>query len=252
MRTSHALAALVLAAAAATRAATLDEVLTRLRAARSTADFTVIARLVHVTASGERQNHAITVKAHAFPDGLRIFCEVTAPESERVRLLLVAPTSGAVTIHTGHPGDAALKDLPPERWGDALLGSYFSYEDLLENQSGWRRQTLLPEARYGARDCLVLRSEPGAGDASRYASVTSWLDREIYSPVKVDKAVKSSGEVKHFIYYGLRQVKGVWAASQIECKVDGKQGSTLLIINRGSAAPHHTRAAFEPELLVRR
>jgi hypothetical protein len=52
-------------------AAALDEVLTRLHAARNTADFTASARLVDVAGSGERQSHAITVKAHAFPDVLR-------------------------------------------------------------------------------------------------------------------------------------------------------------------------------------
>ena len=242
------LAALFLLPAAVPRAATLDEVLTRLRTARNTADFTASARLVDVAGSGERQSHAITVKAHAFPDGLRIFCDVANP---RVRLLLIAPSAGPVVIRTGHPGDAAPKELPPERWGEGLLGTNFAYEDLIENQSTWRRQTLLPDATYGARTCVVLRSEPGPADQTRYASVTSWLDHDVYSTVMVEKVVKSSGELKRFIYYGLREVKGVWSASQIECKIEGKPGSSLLIINRGSAAPHHTRAAFDPALLTR-
>ena len=248
MHSPRILAALLLLTPAVARAATLDEILTRLRAARNTADFTASARLVDVAASGERQIHAITVKAHAFPDGLRIFCDVSNP---RVRLLLIAPTKGPVTIRTGHPGDAAPKELPPERWGEGLLGTNFAYEDLIENQSLWRRQTLLPETTYGARTCVVLRSEPGPGDQTRYASVTSWLDHEVYSTVKVEKVVKSSGELKQFIYYGLREVKGVWSASQIECKIEGKAGSSLLIVNRGSAAPHHTPAAFDPALLTK-
>ena len=86
---------------------------------------------------------------------------------------------------------------------------------------------------------------------SNNSSVTSWLDHDVYSTVMVEKVVKSSGELKHFIYYGLREVRGVWSASQIECKIEGKPGSSLLIINRGSAAPHHTRAAFDPALLTR-
>jgi hypothetical protein len=203
---------------------------------------------VGITASGERQSHPITVKAHAFPDGLRIFCEVANP---RVRLLLIAPSKGPIVIRTGHPGDPAPKDLPFERWGDGLLGTSFAYEDLLEYQTTWRRQTLLPDATYGARTCVVLRSEPGPADQTRYASVTAWLDHDSYCAVKVDKVVKSSGEVKHFLYYGLRENKGVWSASQIECKIEGQPGSSLLIVNRGSAAPHHTRAAFDPELLTR-
>lgn len=164
---------------------------------------------------------------------------------------MISPVAGPVAIRTGHPGDPAPKEIPPDRWGEGLLGTDFTYEDLLENQVTWRRQALLPEVRYGARDCLVLRSEPAPADQSLYASVTSWVDREAYCTVKVDKAVKSTGTVKHFIYYGLRQVKGVWGASQVECKVEGRPGSSLLIVNRGSAAPHHPRAAFETGLLVK-
>jgi Outer membrane lipoprotein-sorting protein len=251
MHTPGIVAALVFVSAAVPRAATLDEVLTRVRALRNTVDFTASARLVHVTASGERRSYPITVKAHAFPDGLRIFCEVTSPVPSRVRLLLIAPSTGPIAIRTGRPGDRAPRDLPPERWGEGLLGTNFTYEDLLENQSTWRRQALLPDAAYGARACFVLRSEPGPADQSRYASVTSWLDRDVCSPVKVDKVVKSSGEVKHFVYFGLREVKGVWSASQIECKIEGQAGSSLLIVNHGSAAPHLTRASFDPALLTR-
>ncbi len=93
---------------------------------------------------------------------------------------------------------------------------------------------------------MVLRSEPGPGDETHYASVTAWLDRQIYYPVKVEKVVKISGEVKEFIYYGLRQVRGVWSASQIECKVSGKAGSSLLIINRGAENPHLDRLGVRP------
>jgi hypothetical protein len=141
--------------------------------------------------------------------------------------------------------------LPREKWSESLLGTDFTYEDLLENYVLWRRQTLLPEAQYGARQCIVLRSEPGPGEHSQYSSVTSWLDRDAYHPVKVEKVVKASGQVKVFIYYGLREVKGVWSASQIECKVEGTPGSSLLIINRGAEKPHLERAAFDPALLIK-
>jgi hypothetical protein len=230
--------------------ATREEVLARLRALRDATDYTASARLVRVSPSGQRKSYSIAFRAHAFPDGLRIFCEVTAPPPARVRLLLFIPPQGPPTIRTGHPGERTSKELPAEKWGDSLLATDFTYEDLLENYSLWRRQTVLREERYGARTCVVLRSEPGPGDDTHYASVTAWLDRQIYHPVKVEKVVKTSGEVKEFIYYGLRQVRGVWSASQIECKVAGIPGSSLLIINRGAEKPHLGRPAFDPALLT--
>jgi len=245
------LVALLLLPLAIPPAATREEVLARVRTLRNSTDYTASGRLVRVSPSGERKSFPIAFRAHAFPDGLRIFCEVSAPLLARVRLLLSVPSQGPATVRTGHSGDQAAKEIPAGSWGESLLGTDFTYEDLLENHLLWRHQTLLPEERYGARSCLVLRSEPGTGDQTQYTSVTTWLDREIYQAVKVEKVVKASREVRVFTYFGLRQVKGVWSASQIECKVATKPGSSLLIINRGTEKPHLNSAAFDPVLLTR-
>ena len=243
--------ALILLPAALLPAATQEEVLARLRALRDATDYTASGRLVRVSPSGERTSYQIAFRAHAFPDGLRVFCEVTSPAPARVRMLLFIPPHGPAKIRTGHPGDPASKDLPAEKWDEGLLGTDLTYEDLLEDYPLWQRQNVLREERYGERTCVVLRSEPGPGGKSHYASVISWLDREIYYPVKVEKVVKTSGAVKEFIYYGLRQVRGVWSSSQIECKVAGKSGSSVLIINRGAEKPHLDRSAFDTALLTK-
>ena len=251
MRPRCALSALLLLPAFVTGADTLNDVLTRLREARESVDFTAVARLVRVTGPAERRSYGISVKAHAFTDGLRVLCEVNNPVASRVRLLLVSPSGGPMAVQAGHAGDPAPHDVPPSQWGEGLLGTDFIYEDLLDTQFTWRRQTLLPEAECGARHCYVLRSEPDPADHSSYRSVTSWIDRDVYFPIKVEKVLRETGKSKQFTYYGVRQVKGIWTASQIECKTEGKPGSSLLIINRGSASPHHGRAVFDPAQLVR-
>jgi hypothetical protein len=241
----------VLFCASSLPAATKEEVVAHLLSLRNTTDYTAVARLVRVEPSGERKNNSITVRAHAFPDGLRIFCDVTAPAAARARLLVFVPSSGPALIRTGHAGDPSPQTLPWEKWSESLLGTDFSYEDLLENEVLWRRQTLLREEQFGARTCYVLRSEPGPAEHSQYASVTGWFDRDAYQKVKMEKVLKASGEVKVFTYYGLRQVKGVWSASQIECKVNGTPGTSLLIINRGAEKPHLERTAFDSALLIK-
>jgi hypothetical protein len=50
-----------------------------------------------------------------------------------------------------------------------------------------------------------------------------------------EKTLKGSGNVKEFTYFGLRQMQGVWSATQVEAKIRGHSGSTLFIIDRGSA-----------------
>jgi hypothetical protein len=123
--------------------------------------------------------------------------------------------------------------LPFDKWSDGPLGSGFSYEDFLEEQYFWPGQTTLDNAKFGERDCDVVKSTPGATDKSHYTEVKSWLDHTIGFPVYVEKTLKG-GAVKEFTYFGLRQNGGVWSASQIESKLRGHAGSTLLIIDRGT------------------
>jgi hypothetical protein len=226
------------------------DLIRHVQAMRDATDFRATGRLVRVDGE-QRKNYQFSMRAKGGAGALKIFCEVTGPAPSRVRLLLESFPGGRSVIRTGHPGDRAPSELPYERWGESLLNTDFSFEDLMESQFLWQIQSLMEETMYGARACFVVKSQPGPTDRTHYATVTSWLDREVYYPVKVEKVVKSSGAVKEFTFYGLRQSKGIWSASQIECKTKGKPGSTLLIISRGSAKAHVDESAFDPALLIK-
>ena len=60
----------------------------------------------------------------------------------------------------------------------------------------------------------------------------------------VVKALRETEPQKEFIYYGLRQVDGAWSASQVEAKLGGKGGSSILVIERGSAKANLGRKDF--------
>ena len=237
------------------KSASLPEILARLRTVRNATDFRATGRLVRVSPAGDRKSYNISIKGHAFVDTngvdeLKILCEVTDPLAARVRLLIESG-AGRARVREGHAGDPAAKELSPEHWGDAVLGSDFTYEDLMESQFLWKKQSLVEEAACGARQCYVIRSEPSAEDDSHYSQVTTWLDRDIYYPVRVEKIVKAGKMVKEFVYYDLRESRGVWSASQVEAKIEGKEESTLLIVSRGSAKASLTAASFDPAVLIR-
>jgi len=230
---------------------TLTDLLSRIQARRNATDFRASGRLVSVSPTGARRTSQISMRARAFADVVKIFCEVTAPQPDRIRVLMESRAAGRGSVRVGHAGDRAPRDLPPENWGDGLLDSNFTYEDLMDNQFLWHSQTLVGEAKYGARMCYVVRSEPAPADHSHYSSVTSWLDNDVYYPVHVEKTIRGSGVVKEFIYYGLRESRGIWSASQIECRIRGRQGSSLIIMTRGSAKAHVNVGELEPALLIR-
>ena len=86
---------------------------------------------------------------------------------------------------------------------------------------------------------------PGAQDRTYYDSVTAWIDRGILFPVHVVKTLRGTTQQKEFVYYGLRQVDGAWSASQVEAKQQGKPGSSILVIERGSGKAHLGRKDFD-------
>lgn len=223
----------------------LATVLASTRQRIEASDFRATGRLVRVAANGDRTSYKISMKAHWFPDGLRVLCEVTEPAAARMRLLLHMTAGGRVTIEVMQPGSKTVSAMPFERWSDPLLGTDFSYEDMMEGQFFWKGQELLAPVKYGARDCFVIKSAPGGDDRSYYGSVTSWIDRDIVFPVHVLKVIRGSQQQKDFTYYGLRQTSGVWSASQVEVKVQGKPGSSLLIIDNGSPKAKLGRKDFD-------
>jgi len=202
-------------------------------------------RLTRLEGNGKRTNYKFVAKGHWFPDGLRLLCEISGPGSEKTSLLLRMSPTGQVTIEAVLPGQKTASVLPFEHWNDPLVGTDFSYEDMVENQFFWKSQESQPSEKYGARDCFVLKSKPGSQDRTYYDSVTTWIDRGILFPVHVVKTLRGTGQQKEFIYYGLRQIGGLWSATQVEAKLPGKPGSSILVVEGGSGKAHLAQKDFD-------
>lgn len=235
---------------AAGRTADVPQTLAAARQQIMTADYRFSGHLVRVDASAARTSYGVNIKAHWFPSVFRVLFEVSAPAAARVHVLLEMHPGGMTTIQIAHPGDASPTALPFDKWNDGPLGEGFSYEDFIDSSYFWPGQTDLGEVKFGARNCQLLKSTPGAADKTHYASVKSWLDLESGFPVYVEKTLKSSGAVKEFTYFGLRKTEGVWSATQVEAKIRGRAGSSLLIIDHGAAKAHLAMKDFDSAQLT--
>jgi len=211
-----------------------DTALTGSRQRIEKADYRLSGRLIRVEGNGKRTNYKFSAKAHWFPDGLRLFCEITGPGSEKTSLLFHMSATGQISIEAILPGEKTASALPFGRWNESLVGTDFSFEDMVESQFFWKNQEALAPEKYGARDCFVLKSKPGSQDQTHYDSATTWIDRSILFPVHVVKTVRGTGQQKEFINYGLRQNGGAWGASKVEAKLPGKPGFSILEIEGGS------------------
>ena len=219
-----------------------------------TSDFRVTGHLVAIDAAGARVSYPITIKTHWFSGVLREFIDLGQPPSTRADLrehiLLEMVSGGDHTIQIAHPGETSAHIVPFEKWSAHPLGPGFNYEDFLEQQYFWPGQTSEGQAKFGARNCNVIKSTPGPADRTHYAQVRTWIDPSIGFPVYVEKTVKETGAVKEFTSYGVRQEEGHWFAHQIEVTTRGQQGSTLLIFDRGSVKAKLTVADFTPAALT--
>ena len=246
--------ALALAAAmlfpGAARSADLPGSVAAARAQITTADYRLSGRLVRVDASGARTSDGISIRARWFPGVLRVLLEVNSPAEARVHALIEMRPGGATTIQVARPGDAAPRVLPFDQWRSGPLGDGFSYEDFVDSYYFWAGQKDVGTVKFGARMCDLLQSTPEPEDKTHYAEVKSWLDAGSSFPVYVEKTLKGPGTVKEFTYFGLRRTEGVWSASQVEAKLRGQSGSTLLIIEHGTPRAHLGNKDFSSEQLI--
>ncbi len=223
----------------------LETVLSGSRQRIETLDYRVTGRLTRVEGNGKRTTYKLVAKAHWFPDGLQLLSEITGPGSDKTSLLLHMTPIGRVTIEAILPGQKVASVVPFDHWSDSLVGTDFSYEDMVESQFFWKNQQLLPSEKYGARDCFVLKSTSGPQDRTHYDSVTSWIDKSNVYPVHVVKTLRGTGQQKEFISYGLRHVGGVWSAAQTEATQQGKPGSSMLVIEGGTGKANLARKDFD-------
>src|SRR5450631_4399470 len=211
-----------------------DHVLAEIRQRVETLDYRMSGELTRLDGQGHHTTNKFNVKGHWFPDGLRLKVEITDSAGAPSRALLHMSVNGHVTIEVVPPGSKVATALPFERWNEGLLGTDFSYEDLLENQFFWKSQEFRAPESYGSYTCFVVKSAADAGDRSHYSSVTSWIDHDMFYPVHVMKTLRSTGQQKEFNYFGFRRSSGAWSATHLEVKMQGGHGSSLFVIERGS------------------
>jgi len=208
-------------------------------------DARVSGRLVLVDGTGKRSSTKFLVKTHGFPDGVRLLEELETPQP--VRILVRLEPSGRVTARLAHKDAAGkwLTDSAPARLSDAMGGSGFTLEDLVDEQFFWKDQAMVGRAPCGPRQCVTLKSVAGAVDHSQYGSVVSSFDEKTNALIHVIKTVRGSGVVKDMSYSNLHVSHGVTAAAQIELKVAGAAGSSLFVVDHGTAKANLTRADFD-------
>lgn len=215
----------------------------RLLDLRDRSDFRARGRMV-VSRDGRQQRvFQISVLRKRMAGGANLLWSITDPPEARLRVLVETGSDGRTAVWMGE------RTLPSRRWSEDIPGTGLTVEDLVEGYLSWPGQTLLRRERYGARQCDVLRSQPGPGAPTAYAAITTWVDQDTLVPVRILKKPRAGGPDKEFLCRGMRQMGGRWVISQLEVRSEGRAGSTRLVFTRGSDNASIRNSEVDPKVV---
>jgi hypothetical protein len=129
----------------------------------------------------------IRIKSRRTADGAAAAYEILWPAGRKGEVFVLRQSgNGAVKSPDGTTAKLGVSDMAKSVFGTAL-----AYADVIENFFRWDKQTLGGTEAVGKTECLILESRPGAGDASIYGKVRSWIDPRRMVTLRVEKYDKS-------------------------------------------------------------
>lgn len=129
----------------------------------------------------------VQVKARRSPAKTEIMYQVLWPKDSKGRAFLVQRTSGGAATGVAYTPPKTLEQLAGEKMKAPVFGSDLAYQDIAENFFKWNQQQLAGKETVDRTECVILESLPGAGDATPYGKVRSWIDPQKLVVMKVEK-----------------------------------------------------------------
>lgn len=166
--------------------------------------------------------------------------------------------SGYLVINNADRGDDQFVYLASRRRvrrvnlrGEPVLGSDFSFEDVVPREIEDADYVRLPDELHDGRPCHVLELVPRAASDSEYAKLKSWIDRERWvvlrtqywdrDGVQVKELVSPSAEVRFF--------EPVWMPMRSEMKNLVSDSWSRFTIEEMEPNPALDDGAFDPRRL---
>ena len=90
-----------------------------------------------------------------------------------------------------------------------FMGSEFSYEDLSSQEVQKYTYKYLRDEKVDGRDCFVVERVPAYAH-SGYTRLVTWLDKEMYRPLKIEFYDRKKALLKTLTYDGYKQYEGAF------------------------------------------
>jgi hypothetical protein len=128
-----------------------------------------------------------------------------------------------------------------------FVNTDYTYEDLERRKVERDVHRVLRTETYDSRSCWVVESIPQKNDNTQYSKRVSWVDQELYIPLKIDYYDKRKRLAKRLLNENIKKIDGIWTAMDTEMRDLIKKRRTLMRIgeihyNRGIPDKVFTKA----------
>jgi hypothetical protein len=135
--------------------------------------------------------------------------------------------------------------------GEPVLGSDFSFEDVVPRELEDAEYRRLPDERIDERDCHVVEVTPNAGAESEYSRFQSWIDRERWVALRTvywDRSGVQSKELRAPAAE-VQEFDGVWVPMRTEMRNLQSGSYTVLQVEELTGNPDVLDGEFDPRRL---
>lgn len=135
--------------------------------------------------------------------------------------------------------------------GEPVLGSDFSFEDVVPRELEDADYRRLLDERFDGRDCHVVEVTPKAGTDSEYSRFQSWIDRERWVALRTVYWDRSGVQTKELRAPAaeVREFDGVWVPMRTEMRNLLSGSYTVLQIEEMVGNPEVSDGEFDPRRL---
>lgn len=211
-------------------------------------------RMSHQVPGAPAKEYRFLVVYQKSSAGKSYFLRLIRPkEVEAVTVLAVERAEGDLDHYFFLPALGKMKQLTGEARRGALLGSDYSFEDLLDEMPSWNAYERRPDAPVDGFPCFQVRAiEARVDGGSAYAYRDLFIDKDEHHLRKVDFYGKNERLVKTLAAseFGSPEVKGQTTRPRRALMTNHQTGSTTeFVVVEGRVNEKFDPALFTPEKL---
>lgn len=207
-----------------------DQIIAKVKDARTTAGFRIRAKLVHTQLPSEKRDaRQLLIKGRRDGESITVLYQLIWPSAFAGHSLVVEKSADHKLGGFLFEQPDKVTSLTPSLVTQRFFESDFTIEDVIEGYWDWPLQKIVGEESVKGRLCKILESRPSTDTSTAYSLVKTWVATDIAMALRVETFGKDGELVKRIrVDKFVKQADNHWAAAIVTVEpADGKSRTTL-------------------------